>query len=518
MSKTPKRTIGARNSLPKTTKKIGGDEHLNGTGVVATLGATESPGIARPLRWVLFVFACATASVLAFVFGRYSSLTIRNVVVQPSKSRITHLPRPDLAITKLKAIPPSLYSFRLFQSDSSSSGDSILLSQPPPSTVEVGGIALHSFDVTADGLISPTTNHGLSPSSKGSQIQPDRVETLPGPSGHHLLVDIEHVDAEFLDSEDRLAQAMLETVQRGNLTMLSYHCHGMEPFGVSCVGVLLNGHISLHTWPFPGVITLDLFTCESKPLLPFVEHLRDLFGVPKAATDINSASLMPRARWAFKRRGFDPDPNALNPKNVELDEYIVGRITYEVKEKVVFSKTKYQTVEIFDIVDPKRHSLKQMKDSQSPRIWGSSYESRNPDLFRPDRVLFLDKIMQSRRYGEGAYHEALVHPAMLSHWNPRRVAIIGGGEGATLREVLKHRTVERVTMIEIDEAIVNISRTWLPEWSDCSSFASTASCFDDPRTEHVYYRDAVEWFLERYGNDVELRDEDLFDVIVMDAL
>ncbi|EEC49072.1 predicted protein, partial [Phaeodactylum tricornutum CCAP 1055/1] len=76
------------------------------------------------------------------------------------------------------------------------------------------------------------------------------------------------------------------------------------------------------------------------------------------------------------------------------------------------------------------------------------------------RVLYLDNVVQSRLLGETAYHESLVHPAMFSHQNPRRVAIIGGGEGAALREVLKHRTVEMVTMLEIDEAMVNASRSF----------------------------------------------------------
>ena len=53
-------------------------------------------------------------------------------------------------------------------------------------------------------------------------------------------------------------------------------------------------------------------------------------------------------------------------------------------------------------------------------------------------------------------HEALVHPSMLSHTNPKRVLIIGGGEGATLREVLKYKSVEEVVMVDIDEELVNI--------------------------------------------------------------
>ncbi|EEC49071.1 predicted protein, partial [Phaeodactylum tricornutum CCAP 1055/1] len=79
--------------------------------------------------------------------------------------------------------------------------------------------------------------------------------------GQHLLVDIENVDASFLNSAHQLAFAMVDVIEMSGLTLLSYHCHGLEPIGVSCVGVLLESHVSFHTWPIEGVITLDLFTC-----------------------------------------------------------------------------------------------------------------------------------------------------------------------------------------------------------------------------------------------------------------
>ena len=60
-----------------------------------------------------------------------------------------------------------------------------------------------------------------------------------------------------------------------------------------------------------------------------------------------------------------------------------------------------------------------------------SYESQNPELFKPNRIIFLDGVMQSTGLENEAYHEALVQPAMFAHENPQRVAIIGGGEGAT---------------------------------------------------------------------------------------
>jgi|EP00979_Chaetoceros_neogracilis_P011123 hypothetical protein len=74
---------------------------------------------------------------------------------------------------------------------------------------------------------------------------PDEDEHLP--AGQHLLVDLMNVEADFLNSEERLADAMVESVKMGGLTLLSYHCHSLLPAGVSCVGVLLESHISFHT-------------------------------------------------------------------------------------------------------------------------------------------------------------------------------------------------------------------------------------------------------------------------------
>lgn len=147
-----------------------------------------------------------------------------------------------------------------------------------------------------------------------------------------------------------------------------------------------------------------------------------------------------------------------------------------------------------------------------------SYIDANPLLFKPDRMLFLDGTMQSTLNGNAAYHESLVQPSMFAHPNPRKVAIIGGGECATLREVLKHNTVEKVVMIDIDPGVIEISKYALPEWNDCSNLeGSSRYCMDDPRAE-IYNEDAFKWFMDRYLGESGRRDEPLFDVIIMDAL
>jgi len=114
------------------------------------------------------------------------------------------------------------------------------------------------------------------------------------------------------------------------------------------------------------------------------------------------------------------------------------------------------------------------------------------------RSLILDGKVQSTQTDEFIYHEALVHPAMLTHPAPQRVLVIGGGEGATLREVLRHRTVERALMVDIDREVVAVARELLPEFH--------AGAFDDPRTELVF-EDARRW--------LETHDE-TFDVIIID--
>jgi spermidine synthase len=90
------------------------------------------------------------------------------------------------------------------------------------------------------------------------------------------------------------------------------------------------------------------------------------------------------------------------------------------------------------------------------------------------RMLILDGIVQLTERDEFFYHEMLTHVVMHAHPNPRKVIVIGGGDGGTVREVLKHRTVEKVYFVEIDKKVIEISKKYFP----------TVSCgIDDPRVE-----------------------------------
>jgi len=117
--------------------------------------------------------------------------------------------------------------------------------------------------------------------------------------------------------------------------------------------------------------------------------------------------------------------------------------------------------------------------------------------------LVLDGKWQSSTVDEFIYHEPLVHPAMVCHGNPRRVLILGGGEGATIREVLRWQTVEKVVMVDIDGEVLAACREHLPEMH--------AYAFDDPRVELVI-DDAMD-FLEKTSAEWDIIISDLSDPI-----
>lgn len=100
---------------------------------------------------------------------------------------------------------------------------------------------------------------------------------------------------------------------------------------------------------------------------------------------------------------------------------------------------------------------------------------------------------------------------MFAHTNPKNVAILGGGEGASLREVLRHKTVEKVTMVELDEEMVEIAKEVMPAMSNCTDIVgSAASCYDDKRAELIY--------ADAFAYVVEHADESSFDVMIVDLL
>ena len=117
---------------------------------------------------------------------------------------------------------------------------------------------------------------------------------------------------------------------------------------------------------------------------------------------------------------------------------------------------------------------------------------------RLGRMLVLDDITMLTEFDEFAYHEMIVHVPLLVHPKPARILVIGGGDGGTVREILKHPEVEQVQVCEIDEEVINACRKFLP---------SLASSFDDPRVE-ILCQDGAE-FVTQHPNT--------FDIVIVDS-
>ncbi len=121
------------------------------------------------------------------------------------------------------------------------------------------------------------------------------------------------------------------------------------------------------------------------------------------------------------------------------------------------------------------------------------------DTYEYGKMLLLDGIVQTTERDEFIYHEMMVHVPMLSHPDPRKVLIIGGGDGGILREVLRYKTIEKATIVEIDPLVIDFCREHLPGLS--------RGAFEDKRTDLVIADGAS--FIKETKNR--------FDVIIVDS-
>lgn len=142
-------------------------------------------------------------------------------------------------------------------------------------------------------------------------------------------------------------------------------------------------------------------------------------------------------------------------------------MTYKVKETLVRKKTKYQDLAILDT-----------------EAFG--------------RMLVLDGIIQTTIKDEFVYHEMITHIPLFTHPNPKKVLVVGGGDGGTIREILRHPSVEKAVLCEIDGDVIEECKKYLPEIS-CA--------LDDPRCE-IFVGDGIK-YVKEHKNE--------FDVIIVDS-
>lgn len=258
--------------------------------------------------------------------------------------------------------------------------------------------------------------------------------------GRHVLCDM--FGACKLDSAAFAESAIRRAIEAAGATMLNIYVHKFESAGVAAVAALAESHIAVHTWPEHDVVTVDAFTCGDADPQRAIDELLRIYAPERY--EVRSI-----ARGADQRDFVEHEPGS------------PIQSVYSEAKRIFDGHSEHQRISVFE-----RAGV--------------------------GRVLALEDIVQLTELDAFVYHEMLAHPALAAHPKPERVAVIGGGDGFIVREILRHSSVTSVEVFELDPQVVDVSRRFFGTWEP------------DPRVR-VEHRDAF-GALEPDTYDVVLAD------------
>ncbi|MEL7331837.1 MAG: polyamine aminopropyltransferase, partial [Cyanobacteria bacterium J06560_2] len=272
--------------------------------------------------------------------------------------------------------------------------------------------------------------------------------------GRHILVEFHGCSTAILNDVPRIEQSMLDAAKQSGATIISSVFHHFSPFGVSGVVVIQESHLAIHTWPEYGYAAVDLFTCGDS-VNPWVsyESLKAAFEAAHgSAIEINRGQL----------NLLDRTEEMAESLSSRCDQAEQALVSPPISPK--HSRSVWFTDRDENIALSIRHRGKPLFREESPYQLVEVF-----DTFKYGKMLTVDKLVMCSEKDEAAYHEMIVHVPMLANWEngkgAQNVLVIGGGDGGSVREILRHDSVECVTMVEIDETVVRASREFLPSLS-----------------------------------------------------
>lgn len=261
--------------------------------------------------------------------------------------------------------------------------------------------------------------------------------------GRHILVEFMGCSPEILNDVSVIETAMVNAAQKAGATVIQSTFHHFSPFGVSGVVVIQESHLAIHTWPEYQYAAVDLFTCGES-----VDSWIS-FDLLKAAFQAKNQSVLEMHRG--------PLP-------------MLQRIEFKVKDsrkewEQKLANPKFQRNLWFTDKDENqayslRHTGNVLFNETSP-----FQQVRVLESYSHGKFLAINNMVMATERDEHHYHEMITHPAMFAHGNVKKALVIGGGDGGTVRELLRHPQLEKVVMVEIDEAVVRASKLHLPTLS-----------------------------------------------------
>ncbi|MDB9528592.1 polyamine aminopropyltransferase [Oscillatoria sp. CS-180] len=295
--------------------------------------------------------------------------------------------------------------------------------------------------------------------------------------GRHILVEFHGCSGEILNDVPHIESSMLKAAKESGATIISSVFHHFSPFGVSGVVVIQESHLAIHTWPEYRYAAVDLFTCgySVNPWTSYEILKAEFEAHHGSAVELNRGQLelLEKSDIDLGDLRDTATQKLVTPRHsrsvwfTDRNENIALSIRHK-GDRVFYEKSPYQTVEIFD-------------------------------TFEYGKMLTVDSMVMCSEKDEKAYHEMIIHVPMLVQPQIEEVLVIGGGDGGSVREILKHEQVKSLTMVEIDEAVVRASRKFLPTLS---------SGLDDPKL-NLIIGDGIEF--------VKNAPAESYDLIVVDS-
>jgi len=260
--------------------------------------------------------------------------------------------------------------------------------------------------------------------------------------GLHLTADLYdcQCDLALFTQAERLATMCRDAVRKAELTLVdekffTFPDYQGEPGGVTGAVLLAESHVAVHTWPERGGVTLDVYVCNFSTdnsakaeqlladlIVAFAPHRQNTNRILRGSEDPESGEGELLLEW------LSPD----------------AAFGFRAARRLETIRTPYQTLEVFD----------------TPQ-WGK--------LFR------LDGCYMTSERDEFFYHEAITHPAAIAHPKPERALVIGGGDGGSTEELLKHPSMREVVLAELDAEVIRVAREHLQQVHH--------GAFDDPRVD-----------------------------------
>ncbi|WP_269901608.1 polyamine aminopropyltransferase [Paenalcaligenes faecalis] len=245
--------------------------------------------------------------------------------------------------------------------------------------------------------------------------------------GLHLTADLYQCtgDLSIFVDENALAALCRQQTELSGLTIVgdkwvTFPEYQGEPGGVTGAVLLAESHLAIHTWPERGGVTLDVYVCNF--------------------SDDNSGKA---------QQLLDGIIAAFNPTQIQRNQLIRGDQDAPSEPELLWENLNPNSVYGFRFT---RRLLSKQTAFQQLELLESA------DL---GKTLRLDGCLMTAEKEEFFYHEGLIHPAAMAHPNPRHALILGGGDGGALEELLKHKSIESATLVDIDGDVIAVSKEHL---------------------------------------------------------